>query len=109
MSNNSIFLLLLSCCFFQCNPEQKKPLRSEEKKSILKPDYVPDEITAQRIAVAIWLPLYKEKIMLDTPYICHSLDSTWVVQGTLHSGKGGVPYIEILKKDGRVLNVTHTK
>ena len=41
-------------------------------------------------------------------------DGIWYVNGTLHSDsetirKGGVPYIEIRQKDGKILNMYHTK
>jgi hypothetical protein len=69
-----------------------------------------DSLAAEKIAVSTWLNVYGDKILRDTPYIFQQLDTVWIVRGTLKSGlKGGVPYIEILKKNGKVLNFTHGK
>jgi len=75
----------------------------------IKRDYVPNPETARKIAEAIWLPIYGDDIYKDTPFVVTLKDSIWVVRGTLHSTFGGVPYIEIRKKDCRVLAVTHGK
>ena len=75
-------------------------------------DYVPDKETAIKIAEAIWLPIYGVKIENNKPFIAQLINdnSTWVVEGTLEKGRlGGVPYIEINKKDCRILKVTHGK
>lgn len=75
-------------------------------------DYVPDEETAKKIAEAIWIPIYGEKIIKFKPYKAYLVDddTIWVVQGVLPKGRlGGVPYIEINKKDCRILKVTHGK
>lgn len=72
--------------------------------------YVPDKTTAIKIAEAIWLPIYGNKIFNNKPFIADLRgDSVWVVQGTLKSGKGGVPYIEIQKSDCKILKVIHEK
>lgn len=70
---------------------------------------VPDQSTAIKIAEAIWLPIYGEKIYKEKPFIATLKDSTiWVVRGTLNSNsKGGTAYIEIQKKDCKILKVTH--
>lgn len=74
-------------------------------------NYVPNEETAIKIAEAIWYPLYGSKIENSKPYTAHMKDSlVWIVEGTLPKGvKGGVPYIEIRKKDCKILKVTHGK
>lgn len=79
------------------------------KENISK-DLVPDETTAIKIAEAIWLPIYGEKIYTKKPFVA-KLESKkkWIVTGTLQNQKGGVPYIEIQKDDGKILMVTHTK
>lgn len=81
---------------------------SNMKKST---DFVPNQETAIKIAEAIWLPIYGEKVLMSKPYIAILKDSTiWVVEGTLPQGmKGGTPYIEINKKDCKIIKVTHGK
>lgn len=73
-------------------------------------DYVPDEETAIKIAEAIWLPIYGDKIYNCKPFKARLVQSKiWIVEGTLHEAKGGVPYIEIQKKDCKILKVSHGK
>ncbi|MGH2647485.1 MAG: YbbC/YhhH family protein [Ginsengibacter sp.] len=72
--------------------------------------YVPNAETAIKVAEAIWLPIYGDKIYDSKPFKATLKDNeVWVVVGTLHTQKGGVPYAEIQKKDCKVLNVIHTK
>ncbi len=72
---------------------------------------VPDETTAVQIAEAIWLPLYGKSICKKKPFRAELLgDSLWVVAGSLSPNTlGGVPYIEIQKRDGKVLGIGHAK
>ncbi|OYU92787.1 MAG: hypothetical protein CFE21_22800 [Bacteroidetes bacterium B1(2017)] len=80
-------------------------------KSIPKDGYVPNQETAIKIAEAIWTPLFGEKVLYFKPYeVTLKNDSIWVVEGTLKDdSKGGVPYIEINKKDCKILLVSHGK
>ncbi|APV48322.1 hypothetical protein BWI17_00660 [Betaproteobacteria bacterium GR16-43] len=74
--------------------------------------YVPDAETAVQIAVAVWSPIYgREKIEQEKPYRAVLKGDVWTVVGSLPSAYqlGGVAEIEISKKDGRVLRVTHGK
>ncbi|HTB30604.1 MAG TPA: YbbC/YhhH family protein [Bacteroidia bacterium] len=87
------------------------------------PDYVPDTLTAIRIAEAVWLPIYGKKIYDEQPFkaVLHN-DSTWHVFGylppshisingngdtTLTIIRGGVAEILINKSDGRIIDVRH--
>jgi NTF2 fold immunity protein len=73
--------------------------------------FVPDAATAKRIAEAVWLPIYGKKVLSEKPYQA-TLNSkgVWVVEGSLPKDMdGGVAYIEISKRDGRILEVTHGK
>lgn len=73
--------------------------------------FVPDAVTAKRIAEAVWLPIYGKKVLSEKPYqaTLNSKD-VWVVEGFLPKEMdGGVAYIEISKRDGRILEVTHGK
>ncbi len=75
-----------------------------------KDGYVPNAETAIKVAEAIWLPIYGDKIYNSKPFKATLRDNeVWVIEGTLHTQKGGVPYAEIQKKDCRVLKVIHTK
>jgi len=86
-------------------------------------DYVPNKATAIKIAEAVWLPIYGEKIYSERPFEATLRgDTLWVVTGTLNGANGydsttgelsvtvgGVVYIEIRKKDGKILIVNHGK
>lgn len=97
------FVLLLVVILISCT-------NVEPKKMITNEDYVPDKETAIKIAEAIWLPIYGEKIYESKPFEAQLKgDSLWVVEGTLKEKKGGVPYIEIRKSDCKIIIVTHGK
>jgi hypothetical protein len=84
-----------------------------------KPNYspaaglVPTADVARKIAEAVWTPIYgKEHIEEEKPF--HAVltnNEVWVVQGSLPKGYtvGGTAYIEINKRDGRILKVIHGK
>jgi hypothetical protein len=76
-----------------------------------KEGYVPDEKTAIRIAVAVWIPIYGEKqIEKEKPYQAKLDKGVWTVEGSLPEGMaGGVAIAEITKDDGRILRVSHGK
>jgi NTF2 fold immunity protein len=100
-----ILLFALAFVFLQCGLGQKE-LPDTSKASEL----IVDSLAAEKIAVTAWFNVYGNKILQDTPYVFQQLDSKWVVSGTLGPGlKGGVPYIEISKKDGKVIRISHTK
>lgn len=75
--------------------------------------FVPDEVTAVRIAEAVWIPLYGEKNILDQrPHRATLADGVWKVTGTLHCAGGGLcvggtAYAEISRDDGQIILVTH--
>ena len=73
-------------------------------------DYVPNSETAIKIAEAVWHPIYGDKINDSKPYTAVLENNVWIVDGTLPEGmKGGTPHIEIQKKDGKILGVSHGK
>jgi hypothetical protein len=82
-----------------------------ESKHNYKPKegYVPDEKTAIRIAVAVWIPIYGEKeIEGEKPYQAKLDKGVWTVEGSLPEGwLGGVAVAEIAKDDGCILRVSH--
>ncbi len=68
---------------------------------------VPDEITAVKVAEAIFLPIYgEEEVSRYRPYEATLKDGIWTVYGTLKpSARGGTPTMTLQKNDGRVLDV----
>jgi hypothetical protein len=76
-----------------------------------KDGFVPNEVTAIRIAEAVWEPIYgKENIASHQPTKARLVDGVWIVVGSLpESVKGGVPLAEIRKQDGCILRVSHGK
>ena len=86
-------------------------------KNTITRDYVPDEETAKKIAEAIWIPIYgEEHILKQRPYKVKLVNDIWVVEGLIPEPyrydprvRGGGAYIEIRKKDCKILKVTHYK
>ena len=74
-----------------------------------KAGVVPDEQTAIRIAEAILLPIYGEKIInSERPLRASLRGGVWMVQGTLPKGfNGGTAVMRLSRDDGRVLFITH--
>ncbi len=105
-----IFTILLSSFIIQ-----PSILKAEEnKKHNYKPKegYIPNEETAIKIAVAVWIPIYgKEKIEKEKPYKAVLKDGIWYVEGSLEEGfvKGGVAEAEISKDDGHIIRISHGK
>ena len=77
--------------------------------------FVPDSLTAVRIAVAVWSPIFGERqIASEAPYVAALHDGVWTVTGTLNcpaSGEcmGGTAQAEIVQHDARILRVGHTQ
>lgn len=72
---------------------------------------VPDEVTAVKIAEAIFPPIFgQEEVNRYLPYHAQLKDGIWTVYGTLKPGsRGGTPQMSIQKKDGRVIEVWHSQ
>jgi hypothetical protein len=63
-----------------------------------------------KIAEVILFSIYGQNIYNSRPYCIELKKGVWIIEGTLPKKyKGGVPYIEIQKKDGKVLKVMHGK
>jgi hypothetical protein len=78
--------------------------------------YVPDATTAIKVAEAVLLPVYGEKVIDSERPFTASLGRSgiWTVSGTLHCATGdtcdgGVAIVTIAKKDGRILSMIHEK
>lgn len=72
--------------------------------------YVPDSKTAIAIATAVLTPIYgKAEIEPETPWHTGLRNGVWMVVGTFNGqGNGGSAIIQIDKRTGEVLFVTHT-
>ena len=79
--------------------------------------YVPDAVTAVKIAEAVLIPVYGEqKIASERPFKAKLDGDVWTVDGTLYcaDGKidmcpGGTARVKLSKNDGRILSVIHYK
>ena len=76
-----------------------------------KQGFVPDELTAVRVAEAIATPIYgKKQLDRQAPLTATLSGDIWTVQGTIAPEMlGGVVLVQIAKSDGRVIRVTHDK
>jgi len=84
--------------------------QSARKHSYVPPKgFVPDSVTAVRVAEAIWTPIYgEEQLRRQRPFRASLRQGVWHVAGTLPPGAvGGVAVAEISKRDARILRVSH--
>lgn len=102
-------LVVAALCAVAGVPWLARAQRTQAHSYIPVNGFVPDSITAVRIAVAVWSPIYGEsQIRGEAPYHARLADSIWTVEGSLPRGYiGGVAVAEIAKRDGRVLRVSH--
>ncbi len=86
-------------------------LASSENKHNFQPEngYVPSKEIAIKIALAVWEPVYERKnIENQAPYNVVLEKGVWVVTGSLPDGwVGGVALIEIDKKTGKIIRMSH--
>jgi len=70
---------------------------------------VPDTVTAIRIAEAVAEPVYGKRVIgHQRPLRATLRDSVWTVVGTLPpNSRAGLLVIEIAKRDGRILRMSH--
>ena len=85
--------------------------RSQSHQTYIPPNgFVPDALTAGRIAEAVWIPIYGEaRIAAEKPFAVVLKGEVWTVTGkALPPGTvGGVAEADISKRDGRILRVIH--
>lgn len=75
-----------------------------------KDGFVPNDITAIKIAEAIWLPIYGVEIYNNKPFKAKLINGKiWRVYGTIYTDKGGTAIAEIQKSDGKVILISHGK
>lgn len=74
-------------------------------------DSIETQSQACSLAEGLWVERYGELVLEEKPYRATLVnDSIWVVEGTLPKDRiGGVAYIEIRKKDGLVITISHEK
>jgi hypothetical protein len=99
-----IFVLLCGSFSFQKTTQYKIP------------DFVPDSVTAKAVAEIILLKYYGNNTKRYFPLKLKdkSNKTVWILEGSIPYKKGydymgGVPYIEIRKRDCCVLKMTHGK
>lgn len=106
------FIPLLS---FGQNIERRKIIKDalDDKtgKQILVDKVIPDEATAIAVAEPILFKIYgRDQIIGEKPYTISSVDGYWMLSGSLAKGYlGGVFFIILSAKDGRVIKLTHGK
>ena len=84
--------------------------RSAKEAFVPRNGFVPDAATASRIAEAVWIPIYGEKLISsEKPFKVILNGEVWTVTGKdLPAGwNGGVAEADISKRDGRILRVIH--
>jgi hypothetical protein len=88
-----MFSLLISCKTADMN--SKKCVQDNQK--------------AIEIAEQKWLSTYGEGIYSKKPFKAKLVDNIWIVEGTLHNSKGGVPYAEINADNCEIIKISHGK
>jgi hypothetical protein len=83
--------------------------KSPKHNYVPESGYVPDAVTAAKIAEAVWLPIYgKDRIEKQKPFKAELIDETWHISGHLPEQRlGGVAIAEIDKRSGKILRVSH--
>jgi hypothetical protein len=73
--------------------------------------FVPTEQVAAKVAEVILIPIYgEENIKNQKPFTVSLVDDVWVVKGSLPKDQlGGEFIIKLAKRDGRILQVSHSK
>jgi hypothetical protein len=106
--NLLLILLILSSSLLSI----KKPVdeRKFKRGYIPKEGFVPNDKTAIKIAEAVWFAICGDQIYTKKPFVAKLENGIWYIEGSLPKGyKGGVPYIEINKRDGKILKVIFEK
>ena len=101
----SVAVLVVVLCLWLSEAVGQEPAAHSVKP---KGGLVPDDVTAIKIAEAVWLPIYGAAIYDKKPFTAKLKGNTWIVEGTLPKNMlGGVPIAEISRVDGRVTRVSH--
>jgi len=111
-----VLLPLLTTIFFGCSYLEDKMAERHPSKHNYNPTdgIVPDELTATKIAEIVLKRGYgDETINRELPLRATLRSNTvWIVRGTWpHSyssdARGGVATVEIAKKDGQIIRMSH--
>jgi hypothetical protein len=108
-TSRDLLLFALVQTLAGCAVSSQSPTPSPGQSSVHMPaaGFVPDSVTAVRIAVAVWTPIFGEaQVAAQSPYRARLEGDVWSVAGTVSAGqRGGGAYAEISKRDARVLTV----
>ncbi|MBZ5507634.1 MAG: YbbC/YhhH family protein [Acidobacteriia bacterium] len=78
-----------------------------------KAGFVPNAETAVKVAEAVLIPVYGEKVLSERPFKATLEGDVWTVEGTLHCGaprcNGGTAEVKISKSTGQILHMIHYK
>lgn len=103
----SLFLIIITC--ITCSTEKVETVETiRENGNVIPVDgRVPNEETAIRIAEAVLLPIHGERTYENRPFVAElKNDSIWNVEGSIpRKALFGYYYVEIQKKDGKILGV----
>ena len=98
------------------NPLQAQPypsaVRQEPYPSFVPVEgYVPDSVTAIRIAKAVLIPIYgEEQINSEEPFGATLKDDIWTVNGHFQQRTNyGYALVRLSKRDGAILALMHFK
>ena len=71
--------------------------------------FVPDSVTAVRIAEAVLAPIYPAADLAgQRPFRARLERGVWTIEGTLPTNAvGGVALVELSRLDGRIIRVSH--
>jgi hypothetical protein len=97
---------------FELLESQQLPLPPETVTTSCKPQngFVATSNVASKIAEAVWIEIYGLEVLKHKPYKIKLKNGIWIISGSISKGSlGGVPYIEIQKKDGKIIKVSHSK
>lgn len=93
-------IILINSIFFSCRNtiifNENKCINNHEK--------------AIFFADSIWRNIYGNRIDNNRPFKAKIInDSIWVIEGSIYTQKGGVPYAEINANTCEVIKITHGK
>ena len=113
-----IFLTLIVLFVLYSNPISARGKLKENTYNKRSENIISDKKKKKKIAEIVWINVYGKLIYESKPFICteNKRKDRWIVKGTKIQSKGkniivfgGVPYIEIRKKDCRIMKISHGK
>jgi len=107
MMSKQFGFLSLACALTVSMSQTAEPKTYKPKEG-----YVPDATTAIRVAEAIAIPIYGEKLIRsEEPFSATLTGGVWLVRGAdlQPNESGGVAEVKISKSTGEILGVIHGK